>query len=76
MEPGHLRPILSRNIRAFADQRGVGINQLADLAGVGRSSLGYVLSERQSPTVDWLERIADVLEVSVMELLDPDANSK
>lgn len=58
------------NIRAAAKARGVGLNALADFAGVGRTQLYHVLAERKAATTDWLARLAEALEVSPRMLLD------
>ena len=59
---------LAARIRDLADARGIALSILADRAGVGRAHLFAVLGGRSSPTVEWLVKIAAVLEVDVAEL--------
>ena len=64
-----LREIVAANIRHFASWRGVGLNQLADLAGVSRSQLFNVLACSSAPSVDWLTKIAEPLDLPAWKLL-------
>lgn len=64
-----LRQIVASNIRRHAKRRGIGLNVLADLAGVSRSQLFLILGGNSSPTIDWLERVAVALEVAPSQLL-------
>jgi transcriptional regulator with XRE-family HTH domain len=59
------------HIRELAKERGIVISHLPDRADVARSHFWDVLAGRKSPTLSWLERIADALEVDVWELLSP-----
>ncbi len=70
MSPDELRRVVAVNIRAAANERGVGLNALADFAGVGRTQLYDVLAGRKSATTDWLALLAAALEVRPCSLLD------
>lgn len=61
--------LLSDNIRQLAEKRKLGINALADTAGVSRSQLYDVLAGSKSPTVDFLDLVAIPLKVPVYKLL-------
>ena len=69
MDSAGLRAVLARNLRAFARERGIGHSALADFAGVSRAQLYAVLARKASPTVDWLSKVGQALEVEVWRLL-------
>lgn len=69
MEPGELRTILARNIRATARKQGVALTALADFAGTSRSQLFAVLAKTTAPTTDWIAKVATALEVEPAHLL-------
>ena len=71
MGPHEVRHLVAENIRAAAEAKGVGINALADFAAVSRAQLFNVLGGSASPTVDWLAKIAEALEVAPWQLLAP-----
>ncbi len=60
---------MTAKIRALAKGRKIAITHLAARAGVGAGHFWKVLKGESSPTVSWLERIADVLEVEVADLV-------
>jgi transcriptional regulator with XRE-family HTH domain len=64
-----IREVLATNIRREALARGVGLNALADLAGVSRSGLYSVLAGETAATVDWVEKVAGALDTDVGGLL-------
>lgn len=64
-----LERILIRQIRLVADAKGVPMSHLADRAAISRSSLWEVTNGRASPTLDWVQRIAEALEVDPLDLL-------
>lgn len=65
-----LRAAVARNIREAADDRKMSLNRLADLSGVSRSQLYGVLAQQTAPSIIWLERIANALDVDIMTLVD------
>jgi transcriptional regulator with XRE-family HTH domain len=69
MDELHERVI--EHIRQLAEARGIALSHLPDRAAVARSHFWDVMAGRKSPTLNWLERIAEALEVDVGELLSP-----
>ena len=69
MDELHERVI--EHIRQLAEARAIPLSHLPDRAAVARSHFWDVMAGRKSPTLSWLERIAEVLEVDVAELLSP-----
>ncbi len=67
MDEPHRR--IARRIRTLAQSRHIPLSHLADRAGAGRTHLFNVLAGRASPTIAWLVRIANVLDVDVAELV-------
>ncbi|MFH1262479.1 MAG: helix-turn-helix transcriptional regulator [Pseudomonadota bacterium] len=74
--PSEIRKTLAKNIRRIAMAKKMSINALADFADVSRSQLYDILSSRKGATVDWIEKIADALEVSVADLFVMDQRRK
>ncbi len=66
-----MRVVVGRNIRALAREKDLTLERLADFADVGKSSLFAVLRGKQSPTTDWLARVAAALDVEPNQLLVP-----
>ncbi len=61
--------MIARNIRSLAKERGIGLNALADEAGISRGTIHYLTTSRTSATVDTLQRVADGLGVKAADLL-------
>jgi transcriptional regulator with XRE-family HTH domain len=64
-----LRVVLTDNIRHRAQQLGLRLNAVADLAGVSRSQFYNILRLNSSPSLDWLSKIAAVLQMPPAALL-------
>lgn len=64
-----IRSIFAGNIRRALHQQDLAINSLADFAGVSRSQLYDVLSCRKGASIDWVDKIAAVLDLSSSEML-------
>lgn len=64
-----LERILIKRIGEVSAEKDIGVTQLAGRAGIARSSLWAVMNGHSSPTLDWVQRIADVLEVDPVDLL-------
>ena len=47
------------------------MNAAADFAGVSRSQMFAVLAGETAPSIDWLAKVAEALEVEPWELLRP-----
>lgn len=66
---GKLERILIGQIRATVEAQDLAMSHLADRAGISRSSMWEVMSGRASPTLAWIQRVAEVLEVDPAKLL-------
>jgi transcriptional regulator with XRE-family HTH domain len=69
VDPADLRTAIAENIRLLAEERGLSLNQLVDLAGVGRSSFYRALSGESALTSDSIARLAEVLSVHPAALM-------
>lgn len=67
-----LRAVFAKNVRATAEERGLSLNSLADFAGVSRAQMYNVLAGNSSPSLDWISKVATVLELEAWQLLVPD----
>lgn len=67
--------MLARNIRALAKERGKTLNTWADLGGVSRAQLYAVLGRKTAPSIDWVEKLADAMDVEAWTLLVPPPGS-
>lgn len=67
-----LRAVFAKNVRATAEERGLSLNSLADFAGVSRAQMYNVLACNSSPSLDWIAKVAKVLELEAWQLLVPD----
>jgi len=76
VEPPELRALVAKNIRAYAKEKGMTLNRLADFAGVSKAQLYNVLRSSSSPSTDWLAGVANVLEVEPWQLLAPRSSRK
>ena len=61
------RRVVAR-MRVLSKKKKVPISHLPDRADVSRSHFWEVMGCRKSPTLQWLERIAEALDVDVEEL--------
>lgn len=66
-----LRTIFARNLRETRLARGLSQEALADAAGLDRTYISLLERERYSVSVDTLEAIARVLEVTPQDLITP-----
>jgi predicted transcriptional regulator len=64
-----IRTTLATNIRRRAERNGIGINRLADFAGVSRSQMYDVLGSKKGASVDWIDKVAEVFDVEPHRLL-------
>lgn len=64
-----LGKIVAQNLRRTRKRRGLSQEELAHLAGVNRNYVGMIEREENSPTIDMIERLADVLKVEPAEFL-------
>ena len=66
-----LRARVARNLRRLRAERGLTQEEVAQRAGLNRNYVGMIEREENAPTVDILERLAEVLQVDAIALLDP-----
>ena len=71
-----LRSVFARNVRATAEARGLSLNGLADFAGVSRAQMYNVLAGNSSPSLDWISKVARVLEMEAWQLLMPESSPR
>jgi transcriptional regulator with XRE-family HTH domain len=65
-----LRKLVAKNLRRLRQAKGLSQEELADLAGINRNYVGMLEREEHAATVDVLEKLAEVLGVDPVELLD------
>lgn len=58
-------------IKEICKEKEIAINELADKVGMSRVSISNMIAGRQSPPLSTLEKIADVLNVELIELFAP-----
>jgi len=62
---------VGRRVKELRELRGLSMTKLSKIARVGQSTLSYIESGRQSPTVDVLERICSALGITLAEFFSP-----
>jgi transcriptional regulator with XRE-family HTH domain len=65
-----LEQVLARRVREIALEKGIALSHVADRAGIARSHLWAVLSARRSATLAMVQRLAGVLGVEPLALLE------
>ena len=68
--PGY--ELLTRNLRRLTEAKKIPLTVLADRAGISRHELFAAMAGEIDPDLDWLTKLAEVLEVHVAELLEDD----
>jgi transcriptional regulator with XRE-family HTH domain len=63
------RAILATNVQTLRAGLGVSQEKLGEMAGLHRTYISQLERQRLNITLDSLEKLADVLEVRVFELL-------
>jgi transcriptional regulator with XRE-family HTH domain len=61
VSPADLRKLVAANVRELAAQGGVSLNKLADLSGISRPTMHFLLTARSSVGVDTIAKISDAL---------------
>jgi len=64
------RELVGRNIRRIRVDQNISQERLAFDSGVDRSYLGGIERGEENPTVDVLDRIADILAIEIHELFE------
>jgi transcriptional regulator with XRE-family HTH domain len=63
------KTIFSANVRKFRRDKKISQEELAELAGLHRTYIGSVERGERNVSIDNMERIANALKVSVIDLL-------
>ncbi|QTL03939.1 helix-turn-helix transcriptional regulator [Aquabacter sp. L1I39] len=63
------RAVLAWNVRALRVERGLSQERLAADAGIDRAYLGGIERRVENPTIDLLDRLAQVLDVTLCDLV-------
>lgn len=71
MDSDAIRARLADRVREACKVRGLPLSGLAAAAGVSRNHLFAVLAGTKAPTIDYLARLARVLEVDPSALIGP-----
>jgi transcriptional regulator with XRE-family HTH domain len=66
---------LADNVRKRSKELGMTQSELSERSGVAASHLSHISHGKANPTLATLERVADVLGQSVIELLAPDSSA-
>ena len=66
--PQSAAPPFGQRLAAARERRGLSQQQLAERLGTTREMVGYYERRAKNPTLDFLERVADALNVPVAEL--------
>jgi transcriptional regulator with XRE-family HTH domain len=69
-----IRGTIAENVRRFRAERGIAQEKLALLAGVDRTMVSKIERKLTNPSIETLLKLANVLDVSVSNLLNE--NSK
>lgn len=60
---------LGKRLRELRKENGYTIEQLADMVGISKSTLGYYENDKRMPDIEILARIANVLNVNADYLI-------
>lgn len=72
---GDLQRTVGRNLRAYRQERGLSQEAFADLVGVHRTYMGGLERGERNLTLKSLERIAELIEVDPLDLLQPEGSA-
>ncbi len=65
--------MLGEKIKKLRESRGLSLSELAERAGVAKSYLSTIERNlRRNPSIQFIEKVADVLNVSVTSLINND----
>ena len=70
-----IREVLAHNLRRYRALRGLSQEELAHRADIDRTYISSLERQQYGATIDVVEKLADVLEVSVSDLLKPEDES-
>ena len=60
--------LVTMNLRRLTEEQGIPLSVLADRAGIDRRQLFDMMAGEYDADLDWIERLAEVLEVPLREL--------
>ncbi|HJB85568.1 MAG TPA: helix-turn-helix transcriptional regulator [Candidatus Alistipes merdigallinarum] len=63
--------MLQLRIKEICKERGITLNELAERVGMSRVSLSGIVTGKQKPSFDTLEKLADALNIAPSELFTP-----
>lgn len=70
-----LRAVLASNVKSFRALHGISQEELADRCGLHRTYIGSIEREERNATLSTIEVLAEVLGVSVPQLLTPEGQN-
>lgn len=70
-----IREVFARNLRILRQARGLSQEELAHSAGIDRTYISSLERSIYNASIDVVDRLATVLDVKAMQLLDPDAEA-
>jgi len=65
--PAH--ELVTENLRRLTQAKAIPLTVVADRAGIGRRELFAMMAGEFDADLDWLNRLADALDVHISELL-------
>ena len=68
--PYKSRQIIGKKIKKLREQKNLTLEQLADLLGTDRQHIWNIEAGRKNITLDYLDKIAEALQVSQSEFLN------
>ncbi|MFV0409884.1 MAG: helix-turn-helix domain-containing protein [Paracoccus sp. (in: a-proteobacteria)] len=70
-----IREVFARNLRILRQARGLSQEELAHSTGIDRTYISSLERSIYNASLDVVDRLATVLDVKAMQLLDPDADA-
>ncbi|MCA9697564.1 MAG: helix-turn-helix transcriptional regulator [Myxococcales bacterium] len=70
--PAH--EIVTENLRRLTEAKGIPLTVVADRAGIDRRQLFAMMAGEFDADLDWLNRLAEALDVPLSELFAPPPN--
>jgi len=70
-----IREVFARNLRILRQARGLSQEELAHRADIDRTYISSLERSIYNASIDVVDRLATVLDVKAMQLLDPDADA-
>lgn len=70
------KSIFARNLIAIRKAKGISQRDLANLSGISSRVIAYYETNSSIPSIDKLEKLATVLDVSMSDLIDPKKSDK